>query len=231
MSVYVRDGLGLNRGRRVLHVALLLLAGALGKTAFDVIVAPRPASAAAVVVPALPSQPELAPLPRPPAPKKSRNKSARSAPRPPKPVAPPVDSEEDSVPPPMLAPPLVATEPPAPPPVAEAAAVAPAPVEEEPLSFDGNGAEIARAIARAKRAAVQACFEHELKRSPTLAGNVTVELDLAPPKTVQAVRVTDDLGRPEFTQCVTAAMQHLAFTGLNEEVSVQLPYVLSARRK
>jgi hypothetical protein len=78
---------------------------------------------------------------------------------------------------------------------------------------------------------VQRCFERELKQNPKLQGRVTVELELAPPQQVNAVRVSDDLERPEFTRCVTAAMQRISFTGLNEELSVQVPYVLSARGK
>ena len=207
--------------KRALQTGLLLLAGALGKTAWDVVVAPRPA-AAAVLMPA----PLAAPVQVVPAQKLGAAAKPRAKARTPKSVQPALA--------PLPLPPMVATEP-APTPV-EAAVQEPAPAPvpvpaEEPIAFDGNGADIARAIAKAKRAAVQQCFEHELKRSPDLAGTVTIELDLAPPRQVQSVRVSDDLQRPEFTACVTAAMQQLSFTGLNEEVSVQLPYVLSARRK
>jgi hypothetical protein len=96
---------------------------------------------------------------------------------------------------------------------------------------EGNGEAIGRAIAADKRAAVQACFERELKQTPTLKGTLTVELNLAPPHRVDGVRVTDDLERPAFTQCVTSTMEHLRFAELNEEVSVLVPYVLSARAK
>ncbi|MBL8957586.1 MAG: AgmX/PglI C-terminal domain-containing protein [Myxococcaceae bacterium] len=122
-------------------------------------------------------------------------------------VVEPVEPVEAPLPPP----PLVATEP-------------------EALVFgSGNGEVIARAIANAKRAAVQQCFEHELKSNPKLEGRVMVQLDLAPPHTVEAVKVSDDLERPAFTQCVTQAMQHLDFAGLNEDVSINVPYVLSPR--
>jgi outer membrane biosynthesis protein TonB len=145
---------------------------------------------------------------------------------------PEVATEPAPVQEPFSAPPLLNTEPPA-------AAPAPAPepeptaveTAEAPLTFDGNGEEIARAIAKAKRREVQRCFEHELKRAPTLHGTVNVELELAPPQQVTAVRVSDDLERPELTACVTQAMQRLSFTGLNEEISVRVPYVLTARGK
>ena len=96
---------------------------------------------------------------------------------------------------------------------------------------DGNGEAIARAIAAEKRGAVRNCFERELKQTPTLGGNVVVELDLVPPDRVNAVRVSDDLERPAFTHCVSSAMEHLTFVALNEEVSVRVPYVLSAQAK
>jgi hypothetical protein len=92
---------------------------------------------------------------------------------------------------------------------------------------DGNGAAIARAIADAKRAAVRECFERELKQQPKLAGTVVVELELAAPDRVEALRVSDDLERPAFTRCVTAAMQTVRFAALDEDVSVRVPYALS----
>lgn len=92
----------------------------------------------------------------------------------------------------------------------------------------GNGEAIARAIADAKRAAVRECFERELKQQPKLAGTVVVELDLAAPDRVESLRVSDDLARPEFTRCVTAAMQTVRFAALDEDVSVRVPYALSA---
>ncbi|MDP3237335.1 MAG: AgmX/PglI C-terminal domain-containing protein [Myxococcales bacterium] len=106
----------------------------------------------------------------------------------------------------------------------------PAPQAEEPAQ-DGNGEGIARAIAAEKRAAVRSCFERELKEQPKLTGTVVVELDLAPPARVEAVRVSDDLNRPGFTRCVTAAMQGVRFAMLDEEISVRVPYVLSPERR
>jgi hypothetical protein len=83
---------------------------------------------------------------------------------------------------------------------------APPPPAEDPTK-DGNGEDIARAIAAAKRAAVRTCFEHELKETPQLTGTVVVELDLAPPNRIDGLRVSDDLNRPTFTRCVTSAME------------------------
>lgn len=130
--------------------------------------------------------------------------------------------DEPAPPPPPEAPASVAAE------EVESAPPA-APAEEAPL--DGNGESIARAIAAERRAAVRSCFEHELKEQPQLAGTVIIELDLAPPTRVDAVRISDDLNRPTFTRCVTSAMQSVRFATLDEEISVRVPYVLSPGRK
>jgi len=148
-------------------------------------------------------------------------------------IAPP------SAPPPLASVPAPAEPPPAEPPPEESAPEESAPEEsapeesapepEEQLVGEGNGEAIARGIAADKRAAIQACYERELKRTPELRGRVTVELDLAPPQRVEEVRVLDDLARPAFTQCVSDAMQHVRFLALNEEASIQLPFILTAR--
>lgn len=109
-------------------------------------------------------------------------------------------------------------------------ALPPAPPAEEP-SQEGNGERVARAIAAEKRAAVRTCFEHELKEQPKLTGTVVVELELAPPSRVDAVRISDDLERPSFTRCVTTAMQSVRFPTLDEEISVRVPYVLTPSAK
>jgi hypothetical protein len=116
-------------------------------------------------------------------------------------------------------------------PEAVAAPPPPPPPEEPAREEDGNGEAIARAIAAAKRAAVRACFERELKATPSLTGTVVVELDLAPPSRVNEVRVNDDLQRPEFTRCVSAAMKDVRFAALDEEISVRVPYVLQPEKK
>lgn len=106
-------------------------------------------------------------------------------------------------------------------------APAPEPVEER----EGNGEAIARAIAAAKRAAVRECFERELKQTPRLTGTVVVELDLVAPNTVNDVRVTDDLERPDFTRCVARTMHDVRFAALDEDISVRVPYALKPERK
>ncbi|MBL8912713.1 MAG: AgmX/PglI C-terminal domain-containing protein [Archangium sp.] len=130
--------------------------------------------------------------------------------------------------------------PPAPEPEEEVVAkpepVAPAPVAvvdepSAPIEVDGNGAAIAKLIAASKRAAVRSCFESELKQTPKLRGTVVVELDLAPPNKVTGVRVNDDLDRPAFTRCVRNTMQTIRFTGLDEELSVSVPYNLTPQSK
>lgn len=203
-------------------MVLMLAAGVAGKTVWDVVFAPAPA-AAAVAVEAPPAAPQLSPLPQPQKRVKAKKVKARRSVMAPVATPLPEAKEEEQPEVPWLAPPLVSS---APLLDAEDAEL------EPPLTLDdGNGEAIARMIARSKRQAVQQCFERELKRTPDLAGRVSIELELAPPSRVELVKVSDDLGRPEFTACVHATMKRLAFTGLNEEVTVQLPYTLSAQRK
>lgn len=216
---------GLHRGRRtfaaILVAGLLVWAGhALWPVAPPDMPPPAPPEVAIAAQPGAPP----APPPRAAAPKR-RAKAARTGA--PGPTRAPARAEPAAValPPP---PPMPAPEPPEPAP--EVAVEAPPAADPEPApepAWDGNGESIARAIAAEKRAAVRLCFERELKQQPTLTGNVTVELDLAPPDRVNEVRVSDDLQRPAFTQCVASAMHEARFAALNEEVSVRVPYVLS----
>ena len=200
-------------------MALMLLIGVLGKTAWDFTRREPPAAVVAA---------DVEEVTLPPLPPTRRGKTARRTPR-----AAPVTKAEVAAPVAKVALPVPVPVPLAAPPLVAAALPEPevAPEPEPTLTFDGNGEQIARAIANAKRSAVQKCFERELKRSPDLKGTVHIELDLAPPQQVNDVRVTDDLERPELTRCVTAAMQRLNFVGLNEEVTIHLPYVLSAHSK
>ena len=246
---------GLHRGRRVLAfglvTGLLIWGGREGLRALDEAPPVPPPPPALVTAPlATKHATAVRPVAAKHKAKAARTVSRGSLPSPAPAVAPAVAPSEPE--PNLSAPPLVAGEG-----VEHAAPIAPAPIAEDPVApeaiepdraapeaiepvhpapeaesvGDGNGEAIARAIAIEKRRAVQDCFERELKQTPTLKGNVTVELDLAPPQQVNGVRVTDDLDRPAFTQCVSSTMQHLSFVALNEEVSVHVPYVLTARAK
>jgi len=218
------EDFGLHRGRKVVLFGLAVLIGVGAKTVWDTANEPLPEPAPA---PAAVEAPKPVP-PRPVKRGKGKRTSARravpevAAPAPAQSVVEPELKPEPEPEPeplpaaPLPAPPLVSTEP-------------------EPQAAlvldDGNGEAIARAIQGAKRGAVQQCFERELKSNPKLSGTVVVELELAPPQQVSEVRVSDDLERPAFTQCVRAAMQSLSFSGLNEEISVRVPYAVSARGK
>lgn len=240
-------GLGLHRGRRVLAGCLvgglLIWAGVAAQRRVsessaapqELTEAPAPEPEPDVV--ALVGKPAVALRPAPP---KRRSKAARMvSARTPAPVereavlsAPPAPERAPvAIPAPEVAVAVRETAPPPPPMPEPEAEQPPAPEPAVEATDDGNGEAIARAIAAEKRGAVQACFERELKRSPTLTGTLVVELDLAPPHRVNGVRVTDDLERPDFTQCVSSTMEHLSFGALNEEISVRVPYVLSARAK
>jgi hypothetical protein len=164
-----------------------------------------------------PAPPVEEPLPPLPVAKKKPTLKARRTKKP-APVAKPVAAPA----------PVVTAEPP---PLIEAdlpSAPAPLVAAEVESPDHGNGEDIARIIHRAKRAAVRDCYERELKKNPRLEGKVTIELDLAPPQRVEHVAVKDDLGSPELTSCVETAMKTVRFPPLDEEVSIQLPFVLTA---
>ncbi|MFZ5438762.1 MAG: AgmX/PglI C-terminal domain-containing protein [Myxococcota bacterium] len=239
----LRAALGLHRGRRVLGAFLL------GVVAIAVVFLSRsePVEVTAAPVVAPPVAP-VAVSAKPTRPTRARTQKPTPKREVPQVVAKPSPAPEPA-PAPAVAP-VAAVEPelrnaappPPPPPEPEPepeveVEPASAPQETPPeqpaaeLQLSGNGEAIARAIAAAKRAAVRDCFERELKQQPKLTGTVVVELDLAPPNRLERVRVSDDLERPAFTRCVTATMQSVRFAGLDEELSVSVPYVLSPERR
>lgn len=224
----IEASLGLHRGRRALAIVSLLVCAV-------AVLAMLPEGSREPVRVATAPTPE--PLPSSPTPPRSPKKKSRIAPR--REVVPSVVEVPARV---VVSAPAPVPEVPPPTPNPEVnepkeelvppPAPAPEPVESpDLLTLDGNGASIARAIANAKRAAVRDCYERELKQAPTLTGTVVVELDLAPPNRLDDVRVSDDLQRPAFTRCVTSTMQQVRFTGLDEEVSISVPYVLSPERR
>lgn len=87
-------------------------------------------------------------------------------------------------------------------------------------------ASLARALAEQKKGAVQLCFERELKRDPRLRGSVLVALELKAPRSLGLVDVQTSLRRPTFVKCVGRAMQSVDFPTLQEDVRVELPFVL-----
>jgi hypothetical protein len=238
--------MGLHRGRRALGLAVLavmgfaLLSRVVGQ---DELTVATPRVLEPLPPPTVPTQASRAPVRRPAGGRPTRGKSTGhfQAPLQPatpvaSPPAPPatVSAERPVDPPPaalaLAAPP---PEPAAEPELSDAPAEPPAQPPPEPeaqadsdTNGDSRGESIARAIADEKRAAVRKCFEQELKQQPKLAGTVTVELDLVAPDRVEALRVRDDLNRPEFTRCVTSAMQGVRFAALDEDLSVQVPYTL-----
>lgn len=224
----IEASLGLHRGRRALAIVSLLVCAV-------AVLAMLPEGSREPVQVATAPTPE--PLPSSPTPPRSPKKKSRIAPR--REVVPSVVEVPARV---VVSAPAPVPEVPPPTPNPEVnepkeelvppPAPAPEPVESpDLLTLDGNGASIARAIASARRAAVRDCYERELKQAPTLTGTVVVELDLAPPNRLDDVRVSDDLQRPAFTRCVTSTMQQVRFTGLDEEVSISVPYVLSPERR
>lgn len=225
----IRASLGLHRGRRVLGFMVLAVIGVALRLAWqDEPPVVPPTRAVEPNTPPTASQANRAPVRR----RALGTQTHRVPPLQAAAVASARTVEPTST---LLAPPTPAPElsdslelevarpepPPQPPPEPEA----PADSDER---GDARAASIARAIAQEKRAAVRACYEHELKQQPELTGTVVVELQLAAPDRIEALRVRDDLNRPEFTRCVTAAMQGVHFATLDEDLSVEVPYTLQA---
>lgn len=225
--------LGLNRGRRLLAVLLLATPGLVFTFAVHEVerplalapVAPRETSTASPPPALHPTRPSTKRRPR-----WSVARSPLGTPKPTSSTPPPPTPDPPPPPPPPTADPPSLLEPAPARLVAEPSASEPAVVDEVAAS-EGNGEVIARAIAASKRAAIRACFESELKQTPTLRGSVLVELDLAPPDKVLDVRVSDDLERPAFTRCVADEMHRVRFAALDEALSVAVPYVMSPERK
>jgi hypothetical protein len=108
----------------------------------------------------------------------------------------------------------------APLPVPAGASVPLTPAEE--VEVEG----LARELVSQKKGAVRLCFEHELKRDPSLTDNVTVTLELRPPRRVAAVSVRDDNHDKALTRCIARAMRSLQLPVLSSDVSVELPFEL-----
>lgn len=87
-------------------------------------------------------------------------------------------------------------------------------------------ASLARSLAEQKKGAVQLCFERELKRDPRLRGSLLVALELKAPRSLGLVDVQTSVRRPTFVKCVGRAMQSVDFPALEEDVRVEIPFVL-----
>ncbi|MFO0594827.1 MAG: AgmX/PglI C-terminal domain-containing protein [Myxococcaceae bacterium] len=83
-----------------------------------------------------------------------------------------------------------------------------------------------------RKAAVQSCYERELKRQPTLQGRVVIHFGVTPRGRVDHVGFSDDTLRSQAVQvCISNMMKGwvLPFTP-EDEVPVSLPFIFSANR-
>lgn len=104
-------------------------------------------------------------------------------------------------------------------------------VHDEPVSL-GNTELRADAIAgfvRARKAAFQLCYEHELKRHPTLKGRVIVRFSITPRGRADAIGFEENtLGSDGVTSCLQALIRNWAFPFRpSEDVPVAYPVVFS----
>ncbi len=97
-------------------------------------------------------------------------------------------------------------------------------VETADISPDALGAWM-----RGRKAAIQACYERELKRHQTLAGRLVLRFSVTPRGRVADVQFTENtLGSPEVSQCIEQVMKGwvLPFTP-EDDVPVSFPFVFS----
>ncbi len=81
---------------------------------------------------------------------------------------------------------------------------------------------------RARLRAIQACYERELRNTPTLAGRVLVELTIEPSGSVsRAEAVENGTGSPAVASCVTNTVRRFRFNPGPEGGSVTYRYPLT----
>lgn len=96
-------------------------------------------------------------------------------------------------------------------------------------SGDFDSAIVVRTI-RARLRAIQACYETQLRRNPTLQGKVTVQFTIQPAGTVSGARATENTsGSTELATCVTSTVSRFRFNPGPEggEVSFSYPFVFA----
>jgi hypothetical protein len=83
---------------------------------------------------------------------------------------------------------------------------------------------------RARKGAVQSCYERELKRQPTLAGRMVIHFDITPRGRVDHVGFADDtLHSPAVQICITNLMRGWVLPFQPEDdAPVSMPYIFSA---
>jgi hypothetical protein len=97
--------------------------------------------------------------------------------------------------------------------------------EVESSAIDRN---MVNRIVRSHLRSVQACYEKELKRNPTLRGKVVVRFTIGTTGRVTAAEVEENSLSPEVADCIRTNIKFLTFpVKLEEEVSVSFPFVFS----
>jgi hypothetical protein len=107
-------------------------------------------------------------------------------------------------------------------------------VREEPLSVDVTEfpADALAAWVRARRGAIQSCYERALKRNPTLSGRLVLRFSITPRGRVTSLDLSEGtLGDAEVSGCIATIAQRwvLPFTP-DDEVAVAFPFVFTASK-
>ncbi|MDW8246608.1 MAG: AgmX/PglI C-terminal domain-containing protein [Sandaracinaceae bacterium] len=100
-------------------------------------------------------------------------------------------------------------------------------VEEEGGSGDFDQQAVVRMI-NSRKSAIQACYERELRKNPSLKGRVAISMTIQPSGTVSNVRVVENsMGSDEVGECIVRVVQQFRFTVGPEggSVTYSFPFV------
>ncbi len=101
---------------------------------------------------------------------------------------------------------------------------------EQPKSTPPTPEEVMEVV-RNHRRQTTACYEHSLKRDPTLAGTVTLEIHVGPTGQVAGTRIEkDSLRDEEVVECLRREASSLAFAHARN-VTVVIPFDFTANRR
>lgn len=84
--------------------------------------------------------------------------------------------------------------------------------EEEPITIGSLDKSLIDAVIQKHMAEIDLCYQHELTKTPSLAGNLTVKFTIATNGSVSdAVTKTTTLNNPAVESCVIAAFMRMTF--------------------
>jgi hypothetical protein len=106
-------------------------------------------------------------------------------------------------------------------------------VKHGPATVSGGlDAEIVQREVRARLGAIRACYEHELRSDPNLAGDVVIRWSIILDGRVQDVRVESDTLKSEETiACAVSLVHRWRFPVPSSAVAVSFPFEFRSARE